>query len=340
VASAPALLVHIAVGIAPVLCFLAALVFLDSYKLVSLRLVVAVVGAGLAVAALCYVVNGFLLGVTGLEFVAYTRYVGPLVEEFAKALVVVALIRANRIGFLVDGAIVGFATGAGFAIVENLWYQHLVPDAGIGLWIVRGFGTALMHGGTTALFAILGVALLERAPRAVVAPFLPGFLLAVVLHAAFNHILGWPRLSTLAVLFVLPPLLFAVFQRSERAVSDWLGTGFDADALMLESINSGRFADSATGRYLASLKSRFEGPVLADLLCYIRLHVELALRAKGILMMRENGFEVPIDEETRAKFDEMRYLQKSIGATGLLAIRPMLHTSHKDLWQLYMLGSA
>jgi RsiW-degrading membrane proteinase PrsW (M82 family) len=332
--------VHIVVGIAPVLCFLAALVFLDSYKLVSLRLVVAVVVAGLLVAALCYVVNGFLLRVTGLALEPYTRYIGPLVEELGKALVIVFLIRTNRVGFLVDGAILGFAAGTGFAIVENLWYQHLVPDAGLGLWIVRGFGTALMHGGTTALFAIMAVAFLERMPRAVVAPLLPGFVLAVLLHAAFNHILGWPRLSTLAALFVLPPLLFAVFQRSQRAVSDWLGTGFDADALMLESINSGSFADSPTGRYLASLRDRFEGPVLADLLCYIRLHVELALRAKGILMMRENGFEVPVDDETRAKFDEMRYLQKSIGATGLLAIRPMLHTSHKDLWQLYMLGGA
>lgn len=336
----PGILIHVAVGIAPVLCFLATLVFLDSYKLVSLRLVVAVVAAGFVAAALCYVANGLLLRVTGLELEPYTRYVGPIVEEFAKALVVVALIRANRIGFLVDAAILGFATGTGFAIVENLWYQHLVPDAGLGLWIVRGFGTALMHGGTTALFAITGVAFLERAPRARVAPFVPGFLLAVALHAAFNHILGWPRLSALAALCVLPPLLFAVFQRSERAVSDWLGSGFDADALMLESINSGGFADSATGRYLASLKDRFEGPVLADLLCYVRLHTELALRAKGILMMRETGFEVPVDEETRAKFSEMRYLQKSIGATGLLAIRPMLHTSHKDLWQLYMLGSA
>ena len=56
-------------------------------------------------------------------------------------------------------------------------------------------------------------------------------------------------------------------------------------------------------------------------------------------MMRENGFETPVDEETRAKFAEMRYLKDSIGKTGLLAIHPMLHMSHKDLWQLYMLDA-
>ena len=54
------------------------------------------------------------------------------------------------------------------------------------------------------------------------------------------------------------------------------------------------------------MKDRFRGPVVADLLCYLRLYTELALRAKGILMMRENGFEVPVDEPTQAKFAELR----------------------------------
>jgi len=121
-------------------------------------------------------------------------------------------------------------------------------------------------------------------------------------------------------------------------VGDWLGKGFDADTEMLDLINSGRLSDSPVGRYLLDLKSKFEGPVVADLLCYLRLHTELALRAKGILMMRESGFDVPVDEPTREKFAELGYLEKSIGRTGLLAIQPMLHMSHKDLWQLYMLG--
>jgi hypothetical protein len=184
----------------------------------------------------------------------------------------------------------------------------------------------------------MGLALMERGQRAAVA-YLPGFALAVAIHSAYNHLLVSPRLAILAVLLVLPPLAYFVFQRSESAVSDWLGSGFDKDAQTLELINSGALADSPTGQYLESLKTRFHGPVVADLLCYLRLHTELALRAKGILMMRESGFEVPVDDATRAKFDEMTYLEGSIGKTGLLAIHPLLHMSHKDLWQLYMLKS-
>ena len=333
------ILLHVAVGTAPVVCFLATLLYLDSYKLVSMRAVVAVVACGVAVAGACYFANASLLGITGMDLTVYTRFAGPIIEEFAKALVIVVLIRTHRIGFLVDAAIFGFAVGTGFAIVENIFYQHLIPDAGLGTWIVRGFGTAIMHGGATAIFAMMGLAMLEQKRVAPLLALLPGFALAVALHSAFNHMYVSPRLSTLAVLVVLPPLLFWVFQRSDRAVSSWLGEGFDADAQMLESINSGRFADSPAGQYLATLKQRFHGPIVADLLCYIRLYTELALRAKGILMMRENGFEVTIDDETRAKFTELRYLRESIGKTGILAIHPLLHMSQKDLWQLYMLGS-
>jgi protease PrsW len=78
-------------------------------------------------------------------------------------------------------------------------------------------------------------------------------------------------------------------------------------------------------------------PIADSRLCYLRLYTELALRAKGILMMNESGFDIGVDEETEAKFIEMRYLESSIGKTGLLAIKPMCHMGRRDLWQLYML---
>ena len=205
---------------------------------------------------------------------------------------------------------------------------------------MRGFGTAIMHGGATAIFAVMGLALLEQTPDAQrCARCCPVSASPSCCTRRFNHLLTSPRVATLTILVAVPLLLYAVFQRSEKAVGEWLGQGFDADAEMLELINSGRLSDSPVGQYLHTMKAKFRGPVVADLLCYLRLYTELALRAKGILMMRENGFEVPVDEATQAKFAELAYLETSIGRTGLLAIQPMCHMSHKDLWQLYMLGS-
>jgi len=332
------LLLFALVGLLPVVGLLAALVYFDSYKLVSLKSVVAVIACGVAVAGASYLVNVYVFNHLDVDFTFFTRYVGPVVEELLKGIVIVVLIRTNRIGFLIDAAIFGFAVGTGFAVVENLFYLQQVPDAGLGTWIVRGFGTAIMHGGATAIFAMMALGFEEREAWAGPKAFLPGYAVAVVLHSAFNHLFLSPKLSTVAIIIALPPLLYLVFARSEKALGDWLGRGFDADTEMLELINSGHFSESPAGQYLHTLKATLKGPVVADVLCYLQIYTELALRAKGVLMMRENGFDVPVDEETEAKFTEMRYLEGSIGKATLLAIHPMLHMSHKELWQLYMLG--
>ena len=140
-------------------------------------------------------------------------------------------------------------------------------------------------------------------------------------------------------LVCLPLLLVAIFDRSERSVSDWLGMGFDADTELMELINSGELSTSKVGLYLHSLKEKFEGPIVVDLLCYLRLHTDLSIRAKGLLMIRESGFVNKTGEETKAKLKELKFLEKSIGTTGKLAIKPFMQMSQKDLWQFYMLSA-
>jgi len=269
----------------------------------------------------------------------YTRYVAPVVEEGLKALVIIFLFRTNRIGFLVDSAIMGFAVGAGFAVVENIHYLYALGDANMGVWIVRGFGTAVMHGGVTAIFGILSQTLTERNMKINPLLYFPGLVAAMTLHSLFNHFPVHPIYQTLIILAVLPPVLSLVFRKSAAHMHEWLELDFDEDALLLEQINSGEFAESKIGRFLHDLRSKFEGPVVVDMLCYLRLYTELALRAKGVLMMRENGLDTPIGERTREKFEEMAYLDESIGKTGVLAMKPFLHMTRKDLWQLYVLGT-
>lgn len=331
-------LLHAVLGLLPVCCFLAALMYLDSYKLIPMRWILGTILLGCGMAVLSYPLN--LLGIEWLDigFLTFSRYVAPLIEEFLKALVIIALMRRNRIGFLVDAAIFGFAVGTGFAILENLFYLRTLPDTQLGTWIVRGFGTAIMHGGVTAIFAIVSHNLVSQFPTRGRLAFLPGFFIAVTVHSIFNHFFFSPIVNTLLILVLLPVLLGAVFQQSEKSVSEWLGMGFDADTELLELINSGELSSSKVGLYLHSLKEKFEGPIVVDLLCYLRLHTELSIRAKGLLMMRESGFANKPGEETRAKLEELRFLESSIGTTGLLAMKPFLEMSQKDLWQLYMLS--
>jgi hypothetical protein len=326
------------VAIAPMLCFLAGLLWLDGYKLLRPAAVGMALLAGAMAALLSYGLSDLLLNGLGIDHAGYSRNVAPPAEELLKALVIVALIRSSRVGFLVDGAIYGFAVGSGFALLENLHYLQIAQSAGLATWIVRGFGTAIMHGGTTALFTLAALTVLARRPGAGIAAYLPGLLLALLMHGAFNRLGHVPQVATLVIVVLVPTSLLIAFHLGERALSQWLGTGFDKDAEMLELINSGDFAGSPPGQYIGALKRNLDGPMVADLLCYLRVYTELALRAKGLLMMRESGFEASgMDEETRERFAELHYLEGSIGPAGMRALQPLMHTSREDLWQLYML---
>ena len=119
-----------------------------------------------------------------------------------------------------------------------------------------------------------------------------------------------------------------------------MGNQFDTDSELLDMINSGRVGDTRLGNYFDGARSQFPPEILVDMLCYIKLNVELAISAKGILLMREAGFTPKPDALTRAKFAELRELERSIGRTGLRALHPFLNTKSHDLWQLHMLDRA
>ena len=94
------------------------------------------------------------------------------------------------------------------------------------------------------------------------------------------------------------------------------------------------------GGYLRSLTSRFPGPVVADLLCLLQIHLELSIRAKGLLLAREAGLPVAVGNDVRANLDELHYLEKAIGPTGLLAMKPIQRQSSRDLWEIHVLADA
>ena len=330
---------HTPFALVPVMAFLATLVALDSFKLVRVRLILGLVLVGAVTTGAAYVLNSAAYERFPGSFVEFSRYVSPFIEESLKSVVLMLLIRLRRVGLLVDAAITGFAVGTGFALVENLYYLAARSDAVLLIQLIRGFGTAIMHGGATATFAFVAIAVQERHPRIGLMMFVPALLAAATLHSTFNHLLIQPLLATLSMVVLLPVLFVLLFRASERALRDWMESGLDAKLTLLRSIRSGVFLDTAAGQYLATLHDRFSGETLADMLCYLRLHGELALRAQGLLMLRETGWEEPpIDRETREKLVELRHIERSIGRTALLALHPLLISSGKDLWQLTLLG--
>jgi RsiW-degrading membrane proteinase PrsW (M82 family) len=332
--------INVATALLPVLVFLTILFLMDSFKLVSFGAVMVALVAGAVAALAALALHAWLLPASNLSTRQFSRYIAPVTEELLKALYVVVVLRQRRLGFLVDAALIGFAVGTGFALVENTDYLRSAGDGRLILWLVRGFGPAILHGAMTALFAMLAKSLSDRHPEHGWLTLMPALGAAILFHSAFNHFPMPPILATCVLLIVLPVVVSFVFERSERATRVWVGEGLDLDVELLNLVTSADFGRTRLGTYLVQLRDRFAGPVVADMFCLLRVELELAIRAKGMLMAREAGLDVPVAPDLKPRLQELRYLQRSIGATGLLALKPLRVTSDRADWNAYLLEQA
>ncbi len=324
-------------GLAPAIVYLAVLLALDSYKLVKLRTVLTAITAGCLGMLVCFLLHDFLSGRFALGTRELARYVSPITEEVVKSLLLIWMIRRRRIGFLIDAAILGFATGVGFGLCENIYYLSLAPDRALPVWILRGCGSALMHGSTTAIFAVISQRWCEWRGAVARRYFLPGLVVAVVAHSIFNHFFVSPAWTAVGQVLVLPLAMLLVCRLSDRSLVQWLDFGFDTDAELLAIINSGKVSETPAGRYLISLRRHFPPAIVADMYCLLALQVELSVRAKGMLMMRREGFRVAPVSEVKEKLAELAYLERSIGRTGRLALRPFRQRRRRDAWEKFLL---
>jgi protease PrsW len=327
----------VVLALLPVIAFLTVLWLMDSFRLVRPMSICSAIAFGGLAALVSLSVNRWMLEVPSVTSGIITLYVAPIVEEVAKAAPLAVLIATARVGFLVDAAIAGFAVGSGFALVENLWYLQSLTDTTASFWVVRGFGTAVLQGATTTIFAVVSRTLVDRHPDQRVKPFLPGLFAAIAIHAVFNRRLLPPVAQMLLLLTVLPLLVLTVFKQSERAMRDWIGAGLDIDIELLGLISSAGFASTRFGRYLLDLRARLPGPIVADMFCLLRIELELSAQAKALLLARDAGLELPITHDLEISLDERRYLKRSIGTAGLLALKPLGISTHRDRWHRHLL---
>lgn len=324
----------IVVSLLPVICYLVLLIILDNYKLVKPGIILRTVFWGCIAAVIAFFINEFFH-----QFVSYkvlTLGIAPVVEEILKAIFPLLLLRKGRIGFIVDGAIIGFAAGCGFAFLENCYYLVTLPEQNIMVWILRGFGTSLMHGGNTAIIMIMAVIFEKRFSRSFLV-YIARLPLSIMVHAFFNLFLFPPVVNMIIQVAGLPILMMIVFSWSEKKTSLWLQNGFDSDLQMLQQLQSGKFSQTKQGKYLAGFRNTFPAEVVLDFICYLKIYLELSINAKGFLLMKESGFNPKVDNEIKTSFKEMEYLERSIGAGGMAVLKPLLQKSKKELWQIYFL---
>ena len=261
---------HWALALVPVLILLAVFVWLDAFALMSLKEVTLLILLGGLCAIAAYPLSGRLLDQLPIGFSLYSRFVAPWIEEAIKGAAVILLFRLNRIGYKLDAVISGFAIGAGFSVVENIFYLAIYPEYGLGTWLVRGLGTAVMHGTVLALFAAIAHEFAERENRASAGQFdfsllwfVPGYGAAVALHMAFNQLPDRPMLAMMGAMLVSPLLLMGIFHLGTAEAASWLETESAAHRAELEALRAGRWPSHESSRRLQALGERL-GPDAAE----------------------------------------------------------------------------
>lgn len=320
----------------PVVLMLVFFVFLDTFKLIKPLFLLLSVHWGLVANSASFYSNTYIFHLVGVDLAFYAGFIAPVVEEIIKFSYLILLIKLGKTNFVIDSAIHGFAIGTGFALMENIFYYFNNSGADIVLWVIRGFGTSIMHGGATAIAGLLLILFYTGEKRNYVMLF-TGLLVPIIIHAFYNGFYLDPISNTAVMIVAVPLLLYFAFTFSENLLRDDMDMELDTESILLSALNKGNFRSTKAGQYLLTVKDQFSPEVVFDIICFIKLYLELSIKAKGVLLLQESGIPVEKDPETDGKIEEMEFLQKSIGQAGMLTISPIVKLSRKDIWKLKVL---
>jgi RsiW-degrading membrane proteinase PrsW (M82 family) len=332
---------HWGVALIPVMIMLATFVWLDAFALMSLKEVSVLLLLGAIGALAAWPVSGRLLDTLPIGFSLYSRFIAPWIEEAIKAASIILLFRMNRIGYKLDAVISGFAIGAGFSVVENIVYLTIFPDYGTGTWLVRGFGTAIMHGTTLAVLAAIAHEFAERETREAAADydfslmwFVPGYGVAVALHTAFNQFPDRPMISMMGAILVAPIALIAILNFGTAEAQRWLATECAEHKAQLEALRAGRWPDGPAGKKIAALAERLGPEAMKRVRRYWELQAWLVAEAEET-MMEEAAGDAELDASAvSAAFAELDGLKRALGRSTFAAVQALLPFSRNDLWEV------
>ena len=332
---------HWFLALVPVLVLLAIFVWFDAFKLMSVREILLLLAIGGVGALASYPVSGRLLDAFPLGFSNYSRFVAPWIEEAIKAVFVVVLFRLNRIGFKLDAVITGFAIGAGFSVVENIIYLVRLTEYGWSTWLVRGLGTAVMHGTTLAILAAIAHEFAERETREAASDyqfnllwFVPGYFAAVAIHLAFNQFPDRPLLAMLGASLFAPVAVLAIFQFGASEAQKWLKADNHRHKAEIEALRAGDWPDSPSGHRISALAGRVGPEGAKRIRRYWELLGWLVAEAEETLLEEEAGDVVMDRSEVRSAFHELDGLRRALGKSTFAALNALLPFSRNDYWEL------
>lgn len=329
-----------AIALVPVLVMLFMFIWLDVFKLMTFWETAGLLLLGALTAGAAYPISGTFLDALPLGFSNYSRFVAPWLEELVKGLAVIGLFWFNRIGYKLDAVISGFAIGAGFSVIENIIYLTRFPELAANVWMVRGLGTAVMHGTTCAVLAATAHEFAERETRGAAAEFdfnllwfIPGYLIAVAIHTAFNQFPEQPLLAMIGILAVAPFVIMGIFRFGAVEAQQWLREERAETRAALEAWEAGKYPDDESGRKIAALVKRSDDKTASRMREYCQLLTWVLLKAEDTLHDQVEDTE-KLHIEGKAAFARLAALKRELGKTNVATLKALLPFSRNDYWEI------
>ena len=329
-----------AVSLIPIIVYIIFIYKIDHFALISIKRLLLLALIGMLTALACF---GLFLLTDRVISGKSADIIHPVIEELVKSIPLLILAFRKRIAFFIDSVICGAAVGGGFSFLENTFYLVLGDSVDLSTGLFRGLEVALIHMGCSAIIAA-GMMMVvrqterkrSRMPMSTndIIKTTALFVVALAFHIFHNTFQFTPIMQFFWVLSVMIGMIAVVYFYDIDMTHRWLDKGLDMQINLLRSIEGGHLLNTPTGTFLESVKELFPPNVYFDIICYVRLQIELSVAAKTRFMLHEVGMDEPLEADKKelfmSQFVELGELEKNIGPSAKMTIAPIVKLSPAD----------
>ena len=329
-----------AVSLIPIIVYIIFIYKIDHFALISIKRLLLLALIGMLTALACF---GLFLLTDRVISGKSADIIHPVIEELVKSIPLLILAFRKRIAFFIDSVICGAAVGGGFSFLENTFYLVLGDSVDLSTGLFRGLEVALIHMGCSAIIAA-GMMMVvrqterkrSRMPMSTndIIKTTALFVVALAFHIFHNTFQFTPIMQFFWVLAVTVGMIAVVYFYDIDMTHRWLDKGLDMQINLLRSIEGGHLLNTPTGTFLESVKELFPPNVYFDIICYVRLQIELSVAAKTRFMLHEVGMDEPLEANKKelymSQFVELGELEKNIGPSAKMTIAPIVKLSPAD----------
>ena len=329
-----------AVSLIPIIVYIIFIYKIDHFALISIKRLLLLALIGMLTALACF---GLFLLTDRVISGKSADIIHPVIEELVKSIPLLILAFRKRIAFFIDSVICGAAVGGGFSFLENIFYLVLGDSVDLSTGLFRGLEVALIHMGCSAIIAA-GMMMVvrqterkrSRMPMSTndIIKTTALFVVALAFHIFHNTFQFTPIMQFFWVLAVMIGMIAVVYFYDIDMTHRWLDKGLDMQINLLRSIEGGHLLNTPTGTFLESVKELFPPNVYFDIICYVRLQIELSVAAKTRFMLHEVGLDEPLEADKKelfmSQFVELGELEKNIGPSAKMTIAPIVKLSPAD----------